>query len=90
MDVVPFRQGNSRMGKTESRLPKLRWAHEDTEFRKVQLIYSFKIDDGWVRPVLPVECRQFIPDRDEVLKEEWQVDGVRKEIDLPPYACVSS
>lgn len=77
------------MGKTESKLPKLKWSHENTELRKVQLIYSFKIDDGRSRPVLPVECRQFIPDRDEVLKEEWQVDGQLKVLELPPYACVS-
>lgn len=78
------------MGKMESKLPKLRWPHENTELKRVQLIYSYKIDNGCSRPVLPVECRQFIPDRNEVLKQEWQVDGQPKVLELPPYAWVSS
>ncbi|RFU31714.1 hypothetical protein B7463_g4608, partial [Scytalidium lignicola] len=87
MDVIPYRRGNSRMGKTESKLPELNWSDKNVELKTIQLVYPFKIDDGCLRPVLEVKCREFNPDPDEVLNEEYQVDGRLIKLPLPPYAC---
>ncbi|KAH8804577.1 hypothetical protein F5884DRAFT_796559 [Xylogone sp. PMI_703] len=87
MDVMPFRRGNSRMGKTDSKLPKLSWPDENTEVKWVKLVYPFQIDHGRTRPVLKVACRQFNPDPDEVLDEEYNVNGRSIRLRLPPYAC---
>jgi hypothetical protein len=62
------------------------WKTPNAPSKIVQL--SWQLPDKTVLdlPTLEAPCQEFSPRPKDLLHEEWQVGGVLKKVDLPPYA----
>ena len=88
-NVIAFRAGNARAGKTRSEPMSPRWAAEDPLVRDVTLFYPFKAGITASKPSLIIRCRKFIPHPWDVLEEPWTVStGEVITLQSSPFTCV--
>ncbi|KAH6981745.1 hypothetical protein BKA56DRAFT_584418 [Ilyonectria sp. MPI-CAGE-AT-0026] len=90
-DVIAFRAGNARAGKTRSKPIKPNWSAEDLGFKTATLYYPFIKRGASAGVYLSIQCRKFLPDHEDVLEEPWALpSGEVVTIISPPYACYDS
>ncbi|KAH7019025.1 hypothetical protein EDB80DRAFT_699706 [Ilyonectria destructans] len=89
--VIAFRAGNARAGKIRSEPIKPNWSAEDLVLKTATLYYPFLKPGANAGVYLSIQCRKFLPDRQDVLIEPWALpNGEVVTITSPPYACYDS
>ncbi|KAK4203007.1 hypothetical protein QBC40DRAFT_337852 [Triangularia verruculosa] len=87
-DVIAFRAGNSRTGRTRSEPIYPRWAGDDTRPRTIVLSYPFKKQGAGEGAIVSVQCRKFIPCEWDVMEEPWPLPHGRAiTMKSTPFAC---